>query len=105
MNEDTTPYFIFASLATALALVYAFKLENYLGWIDIPAHIAFGYIVTRLCKGDPLIASAVFFGWEAIEHLLSMHPNDFIHRLFYETPENKIRDIISDYIGFILARL
>lgn len=100
---------LFFCILTVFAFYFQIRL---LSNIDVPTHIGAGLVIAAFIfttikvkngKEALLLAFVPFLVWEGIEIIISTHTNSpFLFRLFYETPENKLQDVVMDTLGFLV---
>lgn len=100
-----------------LFFIYYFNRETTLGFSDTVVHFTGGMatiaIILNFSKKNLFkkiaLINAIFLLWEVFEISLSpiaFMSNDFLYRMMYENPLNRISDLLFDYLGaFAFFRL
>ncbi|MFA7171405.1 MAG: hypothetical protein WC180_05415 [Candidatus Paceibacterota bacterium] len=100
----------FFSILTVFAFYFQIRALNH---IDIPTHIgaglviaAFIYVTVKVKNGRQALMFAFipFLLWELIEIGISsgVTGGGFLFRLFNETINNRIQDVVMDTLGFLV---
>jgi hypothetical protein len=109
MKKEKTIILVLFIIASVFIIIGHYYNINALRRADIPAHFIGGmmiaiFIPLSLIKKRPLLTISLIItigiGWELIELIVSnIASNNFIIRVFEESAENKVQDLLFGLAG------
>jgi len=101
-------------LSITTTLVFYFQ-KSFLYNVDVPTHICAGAVIAVFIfaalkvenwQRALLLAFVPFILWEFIEIFIAhTATQEFLIRLFDETLENRVQDLLMDTLGFLLVAI